>query len=59
MEHKTLELVRKAFVDLLDGCGGPKEIQRNTGLPLKRCEEIYDLYLLAQLGEETLLGIFT
>ncbi len=43
------EKLRAALVDVLEGCGGPNAIHAMTGLPMARCEEIYDLYLLAAL----------
>ncbi len=51
-----MEKLRKAFVDLVDG-NDAGEIRRMTGLPIERCEEIYNLYLLALLGLDALNGI--
>jgi hypothetical protein len=51
------EILRKAFVDLLDGGKDAKAIQEWTGLPIERCEAIYNIYLLAQLGKEAIEGI--
>jgi hypothetical protein len=44
-------IVLEAFVDLMDGCKGPHEIQEQTGLPMARCEAIYRLYV--QIVEQT------
>lgn len=40
-----MDELRKAFLDLLDGCKGPHEIMEQTGLPIERCQEIYQLFL--------------
>lgn len=56
---RGIDILCKAFVDVLDGCKGPHEIQEQTGLPMERCEEIYNLYLLARLGAEAIEGIDT
>ena len=45
---KMNEALRNAFVDALEH-EDDKTIQQRTGLPTKRCEEIYDLLLLARL----------
>jgi hypothetical protein len=49
-----VDLLCEAFVEVLEGINGPADIHRETGLPYHRCEQLYDLYLLAQLGEEGL-----
>lgn len=39
-----LNPLERMLVDLLDGTKGPHEIHEQTGLPMERCEEIYNWY---------------
>ena len=43
-ETSVYDTLKSAFVDLLDGTDGWKEIQRTTGLPKERCQQIYNLF---------------
>jgi hypothetical protein len=47
----TKDQAISAFIDVLDGCRGPHEIQANTGLPSARCEEIYKIWAAALAGK--------
>jgi hypothetical protein len=39
-----LNPLERMLVDLLDGTKGPHELHEQTGLPMERCEEIYNWY---------------
>ena len=54
---KLVDLLLEAFTDVLDGCKGPHEIKEKTGLPDERCEEIYNLYLVAMKGRNAILKL--
>ena len=44
-----MSIAAKALVELTDGCKGPEEIMEQTGLPMDRCDHIYNVILLARL----------
>lgn len=48
----TVDNLRSAFIDVLEGMSGPDDVHRLTGCPMDRCQHIWNLYLLAQLDEE-------
>lgn len=36
--------LKQAIIELLDGDSSPHDIHYNTGLPMKRCEELSQMY---------------
>jgi hypothetical protein len=43
--RKSLTKEQEMLMDLLNGCKRWEEIHEQTGLPQKRCEEIYEFYM--------------